>query len=112
MIKDIVYPTAALRAGDAYTLRIVAPEPVTVQIKCFTKEPPPPGFRPCPECGSFRARSGEVLKLSVSDSNFRAAGGAIEVFVEDGEGDSRRLSLKVLGLEENRGTPAMSGGNA
>ena len=109
MIRAIDFPSEVLRAGEPYTLRIVAPDPITVEIRCFVETPPPKGYRPCPECGSIHARSGQVLHLRVSEVSFHSSGGALEIFIQDADGDSRRIRLQVSGRGEDRGTPMISG---
>jgi hypothetical protein len=109
MIEAFEYPQYELRPGDTYHLKVVAPEPIAVKIKCFKSSPPPPGYRSCEECGSFRVRSGETLFLSVSETAFREVTGGIDVTVEDRTGDSRQVRLVVATEEEDRGQSMMAG---
>jgi hypothetical protein len=109
MIDTFEYPQYELRPGDSYELRVVAPEPISVEIKCFKSSPPPPGYRSCKECGSFRVRSGESLSLFVSRAAFKEVTGGIDVTVEDSTGDSRHVRLSVVTEEEERGQTMMAG---
>jgi hypothetical protein len=112
MITDIDYPTYTIRAGDSFAIAVNALSPIAVAIKCFVSKPPPPGYRPCPECGSFQIASGEVLRLVASETTFEHTGGTLEVTIRDAEADVRTLRLKVAGREEERGTPALTTGYA
>lgn len=109
MIESFEYPQHELRPGEGYQLRVIAAAPIAVQIKCFKSSPPPPGYRPCAECGSFVARSGEIMVFSVSETAFKRIGGAIDVTVTDAAGDSRNVQLVVATEEEDRGQTVTAG---
>jgi hypothetical protein len=99
VIERFEYPKEALRAGGVYYVVAVGAEPIAVEIRCFVRRPPPPGYKPCAECGSFVVRSGEALQLFASEATFQAEGGSLELRVRDADGDSRHVRLTVVGRD-------------
>ena len=96
MIKHLGYPRRPLAAGEVFSIRTTAAEPIEVEIRCFVRKPPPPGHAHCPECGSFAAHSGQPLELGASADAFRSAGGGhLEVTVSDADGDQRTIRIPV-----------------
>ena len=119
MIEHVDYPRQPLAAGEAFSVTTTAAEPIEVEIRCFVRKPPPPGYEHCPECGSFSAHSGQPLKLVASADAFRSAGGGhLDVTVSDADGDQRTIRIPVqapqrealarAGVLRRRGAPGGS----
>jgi hypothetical protein len=67
-----------------------------VEIRCFTKTPPPPGYRPCASCGRIDLESGQQIYVTADLGLFsRTVGGELHVFLKDETGDSRSYQLGV-----------------
>jgi len=94
---DIEFSTEPIAAGEARPFRAHGVAPITVQIKCFANKPPPPGFKPCPECGTFKMKSGESQLIRVSETTFSIGGGSLEIVAKDSSGAIARFSLEVVG---------------
>lgn len=100
MIFGIDLDTAPMMPGEARRLIVnSSAESLTITIKCFVSDPPPPGFRSCPECGTINARSGEPVQI-VASSRFLNAQSSVAIEIQDSEGDVRNLSVEVLSRAE------------
>jgi hypothetical protein len=97
MIRAVDFALGPLRVGEARTLRIDGAEPHTVEIHCFVNEPPPPGYRPCPECGTLDLiLNGQPVEVHASATVFAKATGHVRVTITDSDNDQRVIILKVL----------------
>lgn len=54
-------------------------QPGTTQIKCFLRKPPPPGFKPCANCGSFYVAAGDTFPIYADPKLFRSGQGEMHV---------------------------------
>lgn len=109
MITDIVLDRGSLRAGETRYLQVYGAEPLEVAIHCFTQKPPPPGYKPCKECGAFKIRAGQALAVTANARVFADHGGWLAISIRDNEGDAREIRLTVASRESDRGTPALAG---
>jgi len=109
MITDVVLDRRRLRAGETRYLQAYGDDPLVVEIHCFAQKPPPPGYKPCKECGSFRVGSGEAVAVTANARVFSAHGGRLMVSVRDARGDTKEIRLTVSSLDADRGTPALAG---
>jgi len=67
----------------------------TVEIECFVNDPPPPGLKPCPQCGvlaSRQFRSGEPIQIDLDDM-VPGAAGVVQMTLVDSN-DRHMLSLQ------------------
>lgn len=95
MIDDVDFDDSPIGPGETRILKAYSNVPFTVFIRCFTKNPPPPGYRPCPACGSIPAISGQEIEVTADVDMFKKPGGVLEVLVRDEEGDARSYQLTV-----------------
>ena len=101
MIKDVALRTEPIATGEVRELVVDGTAPIQVSIKCFVKEPPPPKYEGCPECGAFTLESGKPLLFQASDTRFAKGGGALVIAIRDGDGDTAQFRLEV----KNWGNP-------
>ena len=94
MIREVDFLITPMEPGESRNLRVYAESPISVAIRCFVSNPPPPGYRACAECGNFTISSGETLEVSASRRAF-AQGGQLEIVIVDAEGDQRSFLLSV-----------------
>lgn len=112
MITDIVLDRSALKAGETRYLQAYGEEPLTVDIHCFAQKPPPPGYKPCKECGAFKIRSGQALAVTATSRVFADHGGRLEITIRDNQGDVREIRLVVVSREADHGAPAPAAAGA
>ncbi len=80
--------------GESRAITVYGAEPIEVEISCFVKEPPPPGYRPCPECGTLVVPTGGSFKIhAVSD--MLGHSDQVVVDIRDADGDRKRLNVHV-----------------
>ena len=70
--------------------------PLTVEIFCFTDNPPPAGYKPCAECGSFTISSGQSFDVTANSQLFGASEGFVEISVTDATGSRVVKRVSVL----------------
>ena len=101
---NVMINTSPMIAGETRSLRVDgAIDPIKVEIRCFTTTPPPAGFKPCPECGSYTIQSGQDFDFSASASTFgwsSSQGDELEVLVRDATGNSQFFKIQV-GIIQN-----------
>ena len=101
MIRDVKFDTSPIHPGEKRPLQAWADTRMTVAIKCFTKAPPPPGYKACPSCGEIKMDSGETTYVEAHYGTFeRAKDGRLDVKIRDLTGDERAYHLRVLEIEE------------
>ena len=96
MIQDIEFDLSPIGAGATRDMVVRGGGPFDIELKCFVQNPPPPGYKPCRECGTIRAHDGETVQIKASADRF-ASGGTLSVTVTDQDGDARDLHITVLG---------------
>jgi hypothetical protein len=108
MIREVLFDVSPIQAGEQRSLQAWADTPLSVEIKCFTSIPPPPGYKGCPSCGVIEIESGEKTYVTADRRTFeRASGGQLDVTLKDQTGDRREYQLKVIARE--RGSSFQSG---
>lgn len=95
MIERLELFEGPLIPGEERFLKVWGAEPHLIEIKCFVSNPPPSGFRPCPECGKFRVMNGDLVTVTASEETFAAKGGALIIHIRDSQGDEREVRLQV-----------------
>jgi hypothetical protein len=85
---------------------------VSVEIKCFVQNPPPPGYKPCPSCGTLEAKPGRPVSITASAEVFSISRGTLEIRVRDESGDERHFSVPIIrrgGVSAETGTDPLDG---
>ena len=90
-----------MRPGETRLFRVYGSGSMAVEVKCFVTNPPPPGFRPCPACGSTKMNSGDSGRISAP---IDFTGGSIQISVEDSEGDRAHAKIRVGRMEHDKKT--------
>ncbi len=98
LIYDFV--ETPLQAGEDRDFTLRSESPAKVEIRCFVRKPPPPGYRACPECGSFDIRPNETINIRANLERFGNEGGTLEINVVDAVGENVQILLKVLKKED------------
>lgn len=98
MIRDVKFDESPIEAGKRRALQAWSDKDLSVAIRCFTKDPPPPDYKSCPACGVIRAQSGEIVYIVADENVFLEPGGRVEVVVRDESGDERQFRLTVRAL--------------
>jgi hypothetical protein len=96
MIRNIEFDLSPIDAGATRDMVVRGRGPFVIELKCFVQNPPPPGYKPCRECGTIRAQDGESVLIKASAKSF-ASGGTLSMTVTDRDGDARDLNITVLG---------------
>ena len=65
------------------------------EIRCFVKNPPPPGYKPCDACGSFALQSGMSTIIHADYQVFFQFGGTLEIEIIDDFGFRETITLLV-----------------
>jgi hypothetical protein len=81
--------------GEERELVVLADAPITVAILCFLTTPPPPGFKPCQECGTFPLTIGQPFIVRAPRDLFHQVGGELRVTVREETGDERSFTIAV-----------------
>lgn len=108
MIRNVDISLAPLVAGEMRELRIYGDGPFRVSLKCFVFEPPPPGYRECPECAVRTLAEGEAFLLRVSRRTWADRAGELQLRIVDSTGDHSELAIRVVPSPEDlqRSSPA------
>lgn len=116
MIQTVNLNTSPIQVGEKRWLSVVGDEPFTVEIKCFVSNPPPRGFKPCPECGKFKITEAEVLEIMASPATFQNSQGTLDIHITDAVGDSELIRLMVLTqltpIQRTISTPSQGSGGS
>jgi hypothetical protein len=101
MIERVEGLESPVEAGESREVAIWATsEQLSVEIICFVD--PPGRFRPCPECGTLRVRSGTPFIVEANRRVF-ALGGELQLVVSEPDGTREVLTLHVNPLDRERG---------
>jgi hypothetical protein len=95
MIRQVNLDMTPMRPGESRFLVVFSDTSLNVEIRCHTDVPPPPGYKPCPACGSLSAQSGQEIPVIADAGVFRDAPGHMEIEVADLTGDRRHLVVPV-----------------
>jgi hypothetical protein len=95
MIQSVTILTTPMAPGEERDLVAFATAPMTIAILCYTSHPPPAGFKPCPECGSFSLTNGVAYKIKATASQFLNVGGELRLTVTDTTGDGWTATITV-----------------
>jgi hypothetical protein len=110
VIERVDFDESPINAGDQRALTAWSDTPMTVAIKCFTDEPPPPGYKACSACGTIPVKSGVTIYITADRGTFEQAGGVLELYLTDAAGDSRTLTADVRQREADAEGGAMAAG--
>ncbi len=69
--------------------------PFVVSVKCVVFEPPPPGYRECPECMVHHIESEQVLIIKAPIHVKEGLKLQLEILIEDKDGDKKLIEVKV-----------------
>lgn len=85
--------TPNFEIGDNY-MTVVGKNPITIEIKCFVTTPPPPGYKPCPECGTFITSSGHRRLLPHTITDFHESD-SLHIMIKDGDDEVVEISART-----------------
>jgi hypothetical protein len=102
MITSVSVATDPIAVGEIRELIVHGDSPLSVAIKCFVKNPPPPGFKECKECGVIPLRSGQPHLFTVGLLDDERSQGSVFIFIKDAHGDHYTVELPVKdwGMEQ------------
>jgi hypothetical protein len=89
------FDTRPMVPGEMREFTLTSSEPATVRIKCFITSPPPPGYRPCAECGTYSIQQGQTIQIEASQLLFSMAQGGLDITISDLEGEVIMINLQV-----------------
>ncbi len=69
--------------------------PFRVTTQCFVDDPPPPGFRSCPECSSFEVAEDVSFRVECPEQLWERGQGHMLLDVVDAHGERARFRLNV-----------------
>ena len=81
--------------GESRDFTLTSASPATAKIKCFISSPPPPGYRPCAECGTYSLQQGQTIQIEANQYLFSNARGGLEITITDLDGDVIKIELLV-----------------
>lgn len=90
--------------GESREFTLTSSSPATVSIRCFVSAPPPPGYRPCAECGTYTLTQGQSIRIEASHGLFSRSKGGLEVTVVDQDGDVVKIPIRVTTGEPDGAT--------
>lgn len=99
MPLELDFSSEPMQAGESRPLILRSKLPAEVKIRCFVNSPPP-GYRPCDECGTFKIRTDESVMIYAGPKVFGVSGGHLEIEVRDSSGQIKSIRLKVFRLDE------------
>jgi molybdopterin/thiamine biosynthesis adenylyltransferase len=109
MIRSIDFDAGPFRAGESRTIICNADAPSTIEIRCFVLEPPPPGYRPCSECGVIRGvANNQAVMVTANARLFARVGGELQIVITDAEGATQEFRVRVRPTEADA-APSASG---
>ena len=95
MALQFEFDTRPISPGEGRYFTLTSASPARVAIRCFVSSPPPPGYRPCAECGTFAVRQGQTIRIEASLQVFPHSEGGLDITVTDEEGDVVSIRLEV-----------------
>jgi len=104
MIKVTGMPKKPLRPGETHFIQIDGDGPFRMSISCFVDKPPPPGFKPCRECGSQSVSAGKWVSFTVSAVFDQSRRGFLLLAIRDQLDNEEEIRLRVVGREEGTAT--------
>jgi hypothetical protein len=110
MIQVVSFDSRPVVAGESRDLMLDGNGPFTVSTSCFVENPPPPGFRSCPECLTQLIPANRYLTIAVSPTLWQDRRGRIEIQIVDAVGEQLTLRLGVI--TDTEATPMASAGAA
>lgn len=84
-----------LSPGETREFTLTSASPATVSIRCFVSSPPPAGYKPCSECGSYNLVQGQSIQIEASQYLFSRSRGGLEITVVDQDGDVVKIPVQV-----------------
>lgn len=99
MIREVIFDDGPIQPGERRPLRAWADTPMAIAIRCFTDQPPPPGYKPCQSCGVIELRSGEQTYITADRRFFERVKGELHISIKDHTGDHREFRLDVLTID-------------
>ena len=95
MIQNVELDTSPIQPGEKRPLRVFSDSQVKVAILCYFSNPPPPGYRPCPEAGEYLVNSGDVIDIQAATTPVNQDK-YLDINILDSSGDHREFRLRVL----------------
>lgn len=92
-----------LEPGDFRQFTNLGNDTISGQIRCFVSKPPPPAYKPCDACGSFKIHAMDNIFILADESTFSEFGGSLIIEISDSTGNSERIELSVN--RKNQNTP-------
>ena len=89
------FNASPMSPGESRDFTLTSATPAQVQVRCFLTSPPPPGYRPCTECGSYAIEQGQTIHIQASQYLFTNAQGGLDITITDMDGDVVRIQLPV-----------------
>ncbi len=93
---NIDLDTSPMHPGESRNLTLWAEQSLSISIKCFLYDPPPPRFRECEACGEFSIQGGVPFSLFASPDLFSESRGELHIRVSDDRGESLQFILDVI----------------
>jgi hypothetical protein len=96
--RNMAFEIEALSQGRNNYISVEGKNPITIEIKCFVRTPPPSGFKTCPECGSFRVISGQQ-QLILSNEKVIQRTDTVNIRIVDADNDTINVRARIKGME-------------
>jgi hypothetical protein len=96
MIQVIEFGEDPILPGQSRRLVLDGDGPFTVSTSCFVVNPPPPGFRPCPQCSTTTVSAHQALRIEVSTQFRTGKSGKLGIEITDAIGETVTLELNVI----------------
>jgi hypothetical protein len=107
MIQDVELNTSPIFPGEVRRMVVRSTGILIIDVKCFIGNPPPPGFKPCPECGKIQAQSGQPVDIVASRQIFSSSSGSLDINITDtSDGDTHNISISVSTATEGSASAA------
>lgn len=84
-----------LSPGENRELTWLGRGAISGEIRCFTKIPPPPGYKPCEACGSFLLQQSMSTIIHADHDVFEKNGGELEITLTDDSDYQETITLVV-----------------
>jgi hypothetical protein len=102
MITSVEIDVSPMLPGEERTLKAWSDSTLTVDIRCFVSDPPPPGYRPCSSCGSITIESGVAYSYKANEAIFQEPNGALIIAIRDASGDEQSYQVGVVVEDRNQ----------